>query len=101
MVFDARKVVPSREPFPFIGMDGQRYELPNINTLTGEQMNRLQGGDESVMEEIADEDALDAIEAMPLAARMQLAQAWAVHGGRPGKAASPSSRTPGRKRRSR
>jgi hypothetical protein len=98
MVFDARKVVPSKVPFPFIGMDGQQYEMPSINVLTGEQMNRLKGGDESVLAEVADPEVLAAIEAMPLAAQMQLAQAWAEHGGRPGKAASPSSTRPRRKR---
>ncbi|MEU2180115.1 hypothetical protein [Streptomyces thermolilacinus] len=93
MTFDARKVIPSARPFPFVGLDGETYKLPNINTLTGEQSRRLKGGDESVLAEIADPDAYEAIEAMPLGVQAQLAHAWIEHGGQPGKAGSPSSRT--------
>lgn len=93
MGFDARKVAAEQntEPFVFTGLDGEEYELPNINTLTGEQARRFRQGDESVLEEIADEDTLDAIDDMPVGVQGELSRAWVAHGGKPGKAGSRSS----------
>ncbi|MGW0933662.1 hypothetical protein [Streptomyces sp. NPDC002666] len=103
MAFDARKIAAEQStvPFQFIGMDGQTYELPNINTLTGTQGKRLKGGDESVMEEIADPDAYAALDEMPLGVQEQLSRAWVAAGGDSGKEASPSSRRPKRPKASR
>ncbi|MFB6948892.1 hypothetical protein ACFV85_14990 [Streptomyces niveus] len=103
MAFDARKIAAKQntDPFPFTGMDGEEYELPNINTLTGEQGKRFRTGDESVLEEIADDDVLDAIDEMPLGVQSELSRAWVMHGGTPGKAASRSSARPRRRKPSR
>lgn len=93
MVFDARKVASEQntEPFVFTGLDGEEYELPNINTLTGEQARRFRQGDDKVLEDIADEDTLDAIDEMPVGVQGELSKAWVAHGDRSGKAASRSS----------
>jgi hypothetical protein len=93
MVFDARKVAAEQntEPFVFTGLDGEEYELPNVNTLTGEQARRFRQGDDSVLEEIADEDTLDAIDDMPVGVQGELSKAWVEHGNRAGKAGSRSS----------
>ena len=103
MAFDARKVAAEQntEPFAFTGLDGEEYELPNINTLTGEQARRFRQGDESVLEEIADDDTLDAIDDMPVGVQGELSKAWVLHGDKPGKAASRSSARRGSARRSR
>lgn len=92
MAFDARKIADtmSAEPFVFTGMDGEEYELPNINTLTGEQGKRFREGDESVIDEIADTDVVAAIDAMPLGVQGELSKAW-VRFGQSGKAGSRSS----------
>lgn len=94
MAFDARKVAAEQntEPFVFTGMDGEEYELPNINTLTGEQARRFREGDESVLEELVDEEVLDAIDEMPVGVQGQMSRAWVAHGDQAGKAASRSSR---------
>ncbi|MFP3990649.1 hypothetical protein U9R90_24930 [Streptomyces sp. E11-3] len=93
MAFDARKIAAEQntDPFVFTGMDGEEYELPNINTLSGEQARRFREGDESVLEELADDDVLDAIDEMPVGVQGQMSRAWVEHGGQPGKAASRSS----------
>jgi hypothetical protein len=93
MVFDARKLAAelSLQPFEFIGMDGRTYQMPNINSLTGEQARRFKAGDEAVLEEIASPQAYEAIEQMPIGVQRRMAQDWVRHGGQPGKAASPSS----------
>lgn len=93
MVFDARKVAAEQntEPFVFTGLDGEEYELPNINTLTGEQARRFREGDDSVLEDIADEDTFDAIDEMPVGVQGELSRAWVAHGQRAGKAGSRSS----------
>ena len=94
MVFDARKIAAEQntDPFVFTAMDGDEYELPNINTLTGEQARRFREGDDSVLEDLADEDAYDAIEEMPVGVQGELSKAWVLHGQRAGKAGSRSSR---------
>lgn len=99
MPFDARKIADSMsaEPFVFTGLDGEEYELPNINTLTGEQGKRFRQGDESVLEEVADPEVVAAIDAMPLGVQSELSRAW-VKFGESGKAASRSS-APRRPRR--
>lgn len=93
MAFDARKVAAEQntEPFPFTGLDGEEYELPNINTLSGGQARRLREGDDTVLEEIADDDTLDAIEEMPVGVQGELSRAWVAHGAKAGKAGSRSS----------
>lgn len=104
MVFDARKVAAEQntDPFVFTGLDGEEYELPNINTLTGEQARRFREGDESVLEDIADEDAFDAIDEMSVGVQGELSRAWVAHGQRAGKAGSRSSarRSSGKRSRS-
>ncbi|MDH2392312.1 hypothetical protein QCN29_26755 [Streptomyces sp. HNM0663] len=104
MAFDARKIADTQntEPFVFIGLDGDEYELPNVNTLTGEQARRFRQGDESVLEEIADPDTMDAIDEMPVGVQAELSRAWVEHGGQPGKAASrsPRRREPARRSQS-
>jgi hypothetical protein len=94
MVFDARKVAAEQntEPFVFTGLDGEEYELPNVNILTGDQARRFREGDDSVLEEIADDDALDAIDEMPVGVQGELSKAWVLHGQKQGKAGSRSSR---------
>ncbi|MEU3318848.1 hypothetical protein [Streptomyces sp. NPDC006785] len=103
MTFDARKIAAAQSatPFEFIGMDGQRYELPNINTLTGAQGRRLKAGDDSVLEEIATEETQAAMDALPLGVQEELSRAWVQAGGESGKGASPSSRRPKRPKASR
>ncbi|MFH0243590.1 hypothetical protein ACGRHY_14450 [Streptomyces sp. HK10] len=99
--FDARKAVEelSEEPFEFIGLDGRTYRLPNAQTVSGHQANRIRTGDETVLKEIADPDAYHAIMEMPTTVGADLARAWIRHSGRVGKEPSPSSRP--RKRRKR
>lgn len=92
MAFDARKIALNTEPFVFTGMDGEQYEMPNINTLSGEQARRFREGDETVLEEIADDDTLDAIDEMPVGVQSKLSRAWVEHGDTVGKGASRSSR---------
>jgi hypothetical protein len=103
MAFDARKIAGqlSSEPFEFTGMDGEPYELPNINTLTGAQGKRLKAGDETVIAELVEQDVIDAMDEMPVGVQAELSKAWVEHGGRSGKAASPSSAPRTRPRRSR
>lgn len=88
MTFDARKLAAELpdEPFPFIGMDGETYQLPNAATLTGAQAHRMQAGDDDVLEEIADPDVYEALMAMPVKLSGPLAQAWIEHGRAAGKA---------------
>ncbi|MET9953505.1 hypothetical protein ABZ135_18410 [Streptomyces sp. NPDC006339] len=101
MAFDTRKITPNLEPFEFIDLDGESHEMPNFSTLTGDQTARLKAGDESVIEEICDEDTVAAFEAMPMYVQMQVAQAWAEHAGAVGKAAPRSSRPRSTPKRSR
>lgn len=102
MTFDARKLAAELpdEPFEFIGMDGETYQLPNAARLTGAQAQRFKAGDDSVLQEVADEDAYEAIMALPVRLSEPLAQAWIEHG-RGGKAAGASSPRPKRTKRSR
>lgn len=99
--FDARKLAAdlAGEPFEFIGMDGRTHQLPNINSLTGAQARRFKAGDESVLEDVASPKAVKAMDDLPIGIQKELALAWVQHGGRSGKAGSPSS--PPRKRRKR
>lgn len=102
MVFDARKLAESASwaPFPFIGLDGKEYVLPNVASMTGAQTARFNRGDATVMEEIADPEAYAALQALPNGIAEQLASEWLNHGAA-GKERSPSSTRPRRAKRSR
>lgn len=102
MVFDARKLAADLpdDPFQFVGMDGETYELPNSSRLTGAQAQRFKDGDDSVLQDVADPDTYQAIMAMPVTLTENLAAAWIRHGRR-GKEAGPSSPRPPRGKRSR
>lgn len=97
MVFDARaaleQIVGTHQNFTFLDMQGNEFSLPNIQLLTGEQVARLMGGDESVIQEI-NADAYSAIQTMPIGVGEKLAEAWIEAGGEPGKEQSESSPTP-------
>jgi hypothetical protein len=101
MVFDARQAAEtaSWEPFPFIGLDGETYQLPNVASMTGAQTTRFNAGDATVMEEIADPDAYAALMSLPNGVAEQLAKEW-LNYGRAGKEPSRSSATRPRRKRS-
>lgn len=101
MVFDARQAAEkaSWDPFPFIGLDGETYQLPNVASMTGAQTTRFNAGDASVLEEVADPDSYAALMALPNGVAEQLATEWLSHG-RAGKGPSPSSATRPRVKRS-
>ncbi|MFE6379232.1 hypothetical protein [Streptomyces roseolus] len=101
MTFDARKISVPNSPFEFIGLDGQTYAIPNINTLSGAQAKRLRENDESVLAEICDADTFDAIDAMTVGVQAELSKAWVAHGQGTGKAGSPSRGTSSPRRRRR
>lgn len=97
MVFDARAaletIVGTHQNFTFLDMQGNEFSLPNMQLLTGEQVARLMGGDEKVIEEINPE-AYAAIQSMPIGVGEKLAEAWIDAGGEPGKEQSESAPTP-------
>ncbi|WP_432159215.1 hypothetical protein [Streptomyces sp. bgisy153] len=93
---------PGRRPFDFKGMDGRQYQLPSAMTMSTRQAERLEGGDLSVLEEIAgDDQAVEAIRDMPIEVGQQLLAAWMRASGMEGKSPSPSSPTPRSGKRSR
>lgn len=97
MVFDARlaleEIVGTHQNFSFFDLQGNEFSLPNMQLLTGEQVARLMGGDESVIQEINPE-AYKAIQSMPVGVGEKLAEAWVEAGGEPGKEQSESSPIP-------
>ncbi|MBB4935646.1 hypothetical protein F4561_006555 [Lipingzhangella halophila] len=101
MTFDARSAGggANRHPFPFIGMDGQRYELPHMKTVKSGLLQEFTGGSEEALEEIAGREVYEAIMEMSTGAAEDLVQAWADHSGTSGKAHSPSSQTRNRSKR--
>lgn len=107
MVFDAAALAakqaqaPSRAPFEFRGMDGELYELPPATDLTTRQAEQFAEGDLSVLEEVAEKDAVEAIRDMPIAVAEQLMMTWQRAAGTAGKSPTPSSSTPrnGKRRR--
>jgi hypothetical protein len=101
MVFDARQAAEtaSWEPFPFIGLDGETYQLPNVASMTGAQTERFNKGDASVLEEITGPDTYAALMALPNGVAEDLMRLWQGYG-RAGKGPSPSSATRPRAKRS-
>lgn len=92
-MFDAREaaaVLPNA-PFPFIGMDGETYELPNASVITGAQAERLFTGDLTVIREIGGQVVYDAVMALPARLQVDFANAWTKHSRESGKEDSPSS----------
>lgn len=77
-MFDARDEAKNLDtrPFPFVGMDGESYELPPAGSITAAQAERLQDGDESVMTELIDEAANAALQDMPLEVVNRLMAGW-------------------------
>lgn len=94
MAFDTRKEMErfnsvEREPFKFIGLDGEEYELPNHGSLSPRQVERLSEGDSELAEEInLDENALNALLELPNAIGSKLAERWQEHGQGNGRATS-------------
>lgn len=100
MTFDARTVATSGDkPFPFIGMDGETYELPHMNNIPSWQLRDLNAGKEEVLAEIAGDDVYEAIMEMPGGASEKLMTAWTEHCGKLGKPQAPSSQTQRRSKR--
>lgn len=101
MVFDARQLADKADwdPFDFIGLDGETYQLPNVASMTGAQTERFNRGDATVMEEIADPDSYAALMKLPNGIAEELAAAWLRHGSA-GKGRPPSSPTRPRRKRS-
>lgn len=97
MTFDARavleEIVGTHQNFTFLDMQGNEFSLPNIQLLTGEQVARLMGGDESVIQEI-NAEAYSAIQTMPIGVGEKLAEAWIDAGGEAGKEQSESAPVP-------
>jgi hypothetical protein len=93
MVFDARtaavELQAACQPFPFVGLDGVHYELPNTQLMTGMQLSRLMQGDDTVIRELNDE-AFHAIREMPTGVGEKLAEAWLEFSGEVGKEPTPS-----------
>lgn len=84
------KAETASEPFTF-DHDGTTYTLPPWSAITAGMMRRFRKLDDldlsfSILEEIADEDALKALDAMPLADFNRTVSAWQDHiGAAPGK----------------
>jgi hypothetical protein len=101
-MFDAREQADAlpTEPFPFIGMDGVTYELPNASVILGHQAVRLYKGDLEVIREVGGEEPYDAVMSMPARLHVEIANAWTRHAMESGKEDSPSSRRPSSAKRS-
>lgn len=102
-MFDARDHLVDLPPFEFIDLDGEQRSLPNIGTLTGNQIMRIDANDLTVIRDL-DADAYEALMRMPVQVAEVLARAWLEHGSEAGKAVTPRSsnaRTPQRQTRSR
>lgn len=95
-MFDARTEAAKlpTEPFQFIGMDGETYQLPNVSGITGHQAERLFGGDLTVIRELASEREFEAVMAFPVRLQLGFADAWTAHARESGKEDSQSSPTP-------
>jgi len=104
-LFDVRAFIEERDgdfpPFEFVGLDGETYELPNVETLTERQVERISVNGElkEVLGELAP-DALDEIAGMPVYASQKLAELWLSGAGESGKSPAPSRRTGGSGKRS-
>lgn len=92
---DARDIAEavSEEPFYFIGMDGERYELPNVNTIPNRDGERINQGDTGTLRKYVPQDAFEALMDMPLGVSKKVMRAWGEHGDDGGKEGSPSART--------
>lgn len=81
-MFDVRKSVAdlALEPYLFTDMDGTVRQMPNLKTLTTGDANRIYSGEVlDVLREVLDEDAMAAVNAIPLAAMPGLVADWAKH----------------------
>lgn len=97
-MFDAQAKAAAAEgkypPFPFRGLDGRDYSLPNPQTLTEAQGMMLAAGQVNELIKQIDEGAHEAILAMPMWLSSELATDWLAQAGDEGKEPSPSSETP-------
>lgn len=82
MVFDARAAAESAEakykPWPFVGLDGETYELPNMLMVDAGMQRQVQAGEitqDEFLEQVAPE-AWKAIQAMPLGVQFELVREW-------------------------
>jgi len=96
-VFDARQAVDDAAddypPFPFIGLDGETYEIPHALTITERQAAKLNAGGVAVVVKELAPDAWAAIEDMPVHVSRQIGEQWASQAGEPGKSRPGSTRT--------
>lgn len=84
------------EPFPFRGMDGEIYELPNLKSLNINHADRVMAGDffEVIDEAGVDAAAIAQIRTMPVGILEPLIKAWiAAAEVKPGESAASSPST--------
>lgn len=93
VVFDARVEAEAAKvaypPYPFVGLDGEAYELPNPYLLTTAEMKEALGIESAgdlenvnpieVVEKLAGTGTWAAIEAMPASVQARLIEAWNDH----------------------
>lgn len=98
MTFDAREVAAAVDeatypPFPFIGLDGQTYQLPNAMTMTERQASAVRNGDETAARALLGDEAWEALADLPLHVSQALGEAWFGEMGEAGKSPGPSRAT--------
>lgn len=94
MTFDAREAVAAAEQeypaFPFIGLDGKDYELPNPYMIEPAKVrimldldegSDLEGVDQMEIAKQLMPDAWEAMDKMPVLVQRQLVQEWQKHCG--------------------
>lgn len=97
-MFDARQAYAdlALEPFPFTGMDGQTYELPNLKELgSGQVVDLYDGNLFEVLEQInVEAETIAAIRAFPLGVSEKFLPAWIAHSeAKPGESPASSRST--------
>lgn len=97
-MFDARQTYADLklEPFPFTGMDGQAYELPNLKELgSGQVIDLYDGNLFEVLEQIGIEaETIAAIRTFPLGVSEKFLPAWIAHSeSKPGESTASSRST--------
>lgn len=92
---DARKIAEAADdtPFVFTGMDGDDYEMPNVNTVANRDIAKIQRDDIDTMIRVFGRDAYEALMDMTAGVAKEIIIAWYEHGGETGKAGSRSERT--------